>query len=86
MPTDRLTRMAGLTGPSCWRNQPVRSLLQIPNGAPDRVVRHPRIDLRRGDLPVPERPLHQVQVTCLVVQGVTKVWRRGSAPAVCTTY
>jgi len=32
------------------------------------AVMHPRVDFRRGDLPVPQRPLDQVQVTGLPIQ------------------
>jgi len=56
----------------------ILSVLSIPgsNGAPQLLLPHPRINLRRRDVPVAERPLDHVQVAGLPVEaageGVTK--------------
>ena len=60
-------------GVSGW----VRAIESCSDKSPSQpVIVHPRIVLGRGDLPVPQRPSHEVQVAGLPDSRVAKVWRR----------
>jgi len=37
--------------------------------SPQRPIRHPGIDFRRGDLPMPQRPLDEVEVAGFFIQA-----------------